>query len=132
MRLAVSVLLALLFLPAGPAHAASGIHPLAPASGDTVVRGESPTFRMRVNGGGSVYVHVCRSARRRDGAICSDAAAGRARRGKGGVATFKPKFYDLPEYFANRAGTYHWQAVRIACHGSDCRQEGPVVRFKVV
>jgi hypothetical protein len=28
-------------------------------------------------------------------------------------------------------GTYHWQAYRIHCAGRDCRQEGPVVRFRV-
>jgi hypothetical protein len=119
-----------LALLAAPVQAASGIHPISPRE-EAVPRGEAPTFRMRVNGKGAVYVRVCRSARRTNRAICDDEALGRAQRRAGGIATFRPKLYDFPEYFANRAGRYYWQAVRIACQGSDCRQEGPVVRFTV-
>jgi hypothetical protein len=119
MRLALITLLA----------AASGIHPLGPTG--TVPKGQVPAFRMKVNGGGAVFVHVCRSPRRVNGAICSSESVGRAVRGRGGIATYKPKAYDFPSYFANRPGTYYWQGERIACAGGDCRQEGPVVRFRV-
>jgi hypothetical protein len=30
-----------------------------------------------------------------------------------------------------RPGTYYWQAFRIYCAGSDCSQEGPIVKFHV-
>jgi hypothetical protein len=121
MKLAVAAALAF--------AASSGIHPLAPTG--SVARGTPPTFRMKVNGKGKVFVRVCRSAKRTHGAICDDEATGRAVRGKGGVYAFKPREYRFPGYFANRAGTYYWQAVRIACVKDDCRQEGPVTRFTV-
>ena len=109
--------------------AASGIHPIAPKG--AVDKGEVPTFRMKVNGKGAVFVRVCRSAKRVNGAICDAESTGRATRGKGGVYTYKPRAYKFSSYFANRPGTYYWQAVRIACDGGDCRQEGPVTRFTV-
>jgi hypothetical protein len=116
-------------LLAAPASAASGIHPLAPKG--AVERGAAPTFRMKVNGRGAVFVHVCRSAKRTHGAICDRETTGQAKRGKGGIYTFKPRVFKFPGYFLNRPGTYYWQAVRIACSGGDCRQEGPVTRFAV-
>ena len=128
MRLAVLALVALLVL-AGSATAASGIHPLAPKS--AVPSGETPTFRMKVNGKGAVYVRICRSKAKRGGVICAAEGIGRARRGSGGIYTYKPKFYDFPQFFANRPGRYYWQGTRISCQGTDCRQEGPVVRFTV-
>jgi len=109
--------------------AASGIHPIAP-KGD-VDRGHVPAFRMKVNGKGAVFVRVCRSARRVHGAICDNETTGRATRATGGLYTYKPRAYKFSSYFANRPGTYYWQAVRIACSGNDCRQEGPVTRFTV-
>jgi hypothetical protein len=130
MRLAVLALLALLVTP-GSAPAASGIHPMSPKAGATVPSGETPRFRMRVNGKGAVYVRICRSKRKRNGAICAAEGIGRAIRGSKRVYSYKPKFYDFPRFFANRPGTYYWQASRIACRGTDCRQEGPVVRFTV-
>jgi hypothetical protein len=128
MRLVLASALATLVL-AAPASAASGITPLAPKG--AVARGHAPTFRMRVHGHGAVFVRVCRSARRVGGAICDRESAGRAVRGRGGVYAFRPKLYDFPSYFANRPGVYYWQASRIACVHGDCRQEGPVVRFRV-
>jgi hypothetical protein len=128
MRIVLATVLTALVL-AAPAPAASGIHPLGP-KGD-VAKGEVPTFRMRVFGKGAVYVHVCRSAKRTNGAICDRETTGRATRGRGGVYTFRPRRFDFPAYFANRSGVYFWQAVRIACQGGDCRQEGPVVGFRV-
>ncbi|HEX6022588.1 MAG TPA: hypothetical protein VFZ00_11375 [Solirubrobacter sp.] len=130
MRLAVLVALALLAF-AGTASGASGIHPIAPKSGATVPRGETPTFRMRVNGKGAVYVRICRSDRKRAGVICAAEGIGRAIRGDRRIYSYKPKFYDFPQFFANRPGTYYWQATRIACRRTDCRQEGPVVHFRV-
>jgi hypothetical protein len=130
MRLAVLTAFALLVF-AGPSTAASGIHPIGPRAGQAVPRGETPTFRMRVNGKGAVFVRICRSNRKRQGAICADEGAGRAIRGRNRVYSYKPKFYDFPQFFANRPGTYYWQANRISCQGTDCRQEGPVVRFRI-
>ncbi len=109
--------------------AASGIHPIAPKG--AVEHGQVPTFRMKVNGKGAVFVRVCRSPRRVNGAICDTEATGRATRGNGGVYTYKPRAYKFSSYFANRPGSYYWQAVRIACSGGDCRQEGPVTRFTI-
>ena len=128
MRLAVLALVALLVL-AGSAAAASGIHPIAPKS--SVPSGETPTFRMKVNGKGAVYVRICRSKAKLGGVICEAEGIGRARRGSGGIYTYKPKFYDFPQFFANRPGTYYWPGTRVSCQGTDCRQEGPVVRFTV-
>ena len=58
-------------------------------------------------------------------------SGGRATRGGDRIYTYKPKFYDFPQFFANRPGRYYWQGTRISCQGTDCRQEGPVVRFTV-
>ena len=67
-------------------------------------------------------------------ATCSATASiGQAHR-SGGLFVFKPKFFDFPTFWLNTPGTYYWQAHRIACDDggtSDCRQEGPVVRFRV-
>ena len=120
---------------AGPASATTknGITPLAPKAGTSVPAGKSPTFKMRVRGPGQVWVHVCKSkARDSDGVICTDESIGRARK-RSGVFQYKPKFFDFPEFWLNSPGTYYWQAHRIACNAdiSDCRQEGPTVRFKV-
>jgi hypothetical protein len=113
------------------ALAASGITPLAPKDGSSVPSGASPTFRMRVHGSGAVWVRVCGSAHRTNGVICATDALGRATRGKGGVATFRPRFHDFPSFWLNNPGTYYWQAYRIACEGARCRQAGPVVAFTV-
>lgn len=80
-----------------------------------------------------MWVHVCKSKRKdKDGLICSDEAIGRATK-KSGVYRFKAKFFDFPEFWLNSPGSYYWQAHRIACEGttSDCRQEGPIVKFRV-
>ena len=122
-------------LVAAPAHAATknGITPVAPKAGATVAVGKRPTFKMRVKGAGQVWVHVCKSKRKDSaGVICTDESIGRARK-KGGTFQYKPKFFDFPEFWLNSPGTYYWQAHRINCEGNlnDCRQEGPIVRFKV-
>jgi hypothetical protein len=113
------------------AIAASGVTPLSPRAGETVPAGKSPTFRARIHGSGPVWVRVCGTRKTTNGLICATDAIGRATRGKGGVATFKPKFHNFPSFWLNRPGTYYWQAYRIACVGSRCRQPGPVVAFKV-
>jgi hypothetical protein len=125
---------ALLVVAAAPAFGATkhGITPITPAQGDEVPKSEAPTFRLRAHGSGQVWVRVCASARKdHDGVICDRLALGRAARHRGGVYTYTPRFRDFPGFWLNRPGTYHWQAYRLACVGSDCRAEGPIVRFRV-
>ena len=132
-RIALAPLAVLLLAAPAPAATKHGITPLAPKAGAAVPAGESPTFRMRVKGRGSVWVHVCESRRQRaDGTICSKASIGQARR-SGGEFRFTPPFFDFAGFWLNQPGTYFWQAHRIDCSGGakDCRQEGPVVRFRV-
>ena len=121
----------LLLATAAPAVAAGGITVVSPKSGATVAAGKSPTFKMRVKGAGQVWVHVCKSKQKNaDGVICSEESIGRAKK-KGGTYQYKPKFFDFPEFWLNSPGTYYWQAHRIDCDSRDCRQEGPIVKFKV-
>lgn len=119
----------------GTAHAASGITPLSPKAGATVPAGERPTFKMRVKGSGQVWVHVCRSKRKDSkGVICNEESIGRAKRGQGGVVSYKPRFFDYRGFWLNSPGTYYWQAYRIACRGSntrDCQQESKITEFEV-
>jgi hypothetical protein len=122
------------FAAAGVAQAASGITPLSPKANATVPVGKSPTFKMRVNGSGQVWVHVCKSKKKdSEGVICSEESIGRAKK-KGGSFSYKPKFFDFDEFWLNSPGTYYWQAFRIACESgdlSDCKQESKIVKFKV-
>lgn len=131
---AALVVLALGVAPGtAPAATKHGITPLAPAAGSTVTKGRALTFRMRVRGSGKVFVHVCRSTKKaKDGTICSRSTIGQGKR-HDGVVTFRQRLYDYPAYWLNTPGTYYWQAYRIDCpaDGSDCRQEGPVTRFRV-
>ena len=120
--------------PAAGAATKNGITPVAPKAGKSVPAGKSPKFKMRVRGSGQVWVHVCASAKKdADGVICSTASIGQAKK-SGSLFVYTPKFFDFPEFWLNTPGTYHWQAHRIACEGgdtSDCKQEGPIVKFKV-
>ena len=130
---AATLLLTLALAVPAAAATKNGITPLAPKAGSSVPAGKSPTFRMRANGPGQVWVHVCKSKRKNaDGVICTEESIGRATK-KGGVFRYKPRFFDFPEFWLNSPGTYYWQAHRIDCAGdiSDCRQEGPIVRFRV-
>jgi hypothetical protein len=134
-RLTLTLIVAgLLLLPSSAAAATkNGVTPLAPKAGKSVPSGKRPTFKVRATGGGQVWVHVCKSRKRdKTGLICSKEAIGRAKK-KGGSYKFKAKFFDFPEFWLNSPGTYYWQAHRIACEGnlSDCRQEGPIVKFRV-
>ena len=120
----------------GPAAAATknGITPLAPKAGTSVPAGKAATFRMKVSDpGAGVFVHVCKSNKKdKDGMICRKATILQAKKRKGAFQA-KQTFYDFPAFWLNNPGTYYWQAYRIECTGSssDCKQEGPVVRFKV-
>ena len=121
---------------AGPAAAATknGITPLAPKVGTSVPSGKAASFRMRVSDpGAGVFMHVCKSKKRdRQGMICKKATILQAKKRKG-VFVAKQTFFDFPAFWLNNPGTYYWQAYRIECRSgsSDCKQEGPVVRFKV-
>ena len=120
----------------GPAAAATknGITPLAPKAGTSVPAGKAATFRMRViDPGAGVFMHVCKSNKKdKEGMICKKATILQAKK-KNGVFQAKQTFYDFPAFWLNNPGTYYWQAYRIECHSgsSDCKQEGPVVRFRV-
>ena len=121
---------------AGPAAAATknGITPLAPKAGTSVPSGKAASFRMRVaDPGAGVFLHVCKSkAKDKEGMICKKATILQAKKRKG-VFVAKQTFFDFPAFWLNNPGTYYWQAYRIECTSgsSDCKQEGPVVRFKV-
>ena len=128
------IVVGLLLLPSSAAAATkNGITPLAPKAGKSVPAGKRPTFKLRAKGPGQVWVHVCKSKKKdSEGVICSEESIGRAKK-KGGTFSYKPKFFDYDEFWLNSPGTYYWQAYRIECRSgsSDCKQEGPVVRFKV-
>jgi hypothetical protein len=121
---------------AGPAAAATknGITPLAPKAGTSVPAGKAASFRMRVSDpGAGVFMHVCKSKKKdKQGMICKKATILQAKKKKG-VFVAKQTFFDFPAFWLNNPGTYYWQAYRIECRSgsSDCKQEGPVVRFKV-
>ena len=122
------------FAAAGVAQAASGITPLSPKANATVAVGKSTTFKMRVKGSGDVYVHVCKSKKKDSkGVICDDESIGEAKK-RGGSFTYKPEFFDFPDFWLNSPGTYYWQAYRIACEGQntrECLQESKITKFKV-
>lgn len=133
-RILALAVVTVLAATASPASAATknGITPLAPKAGSSVPAGKSPVFRMRAKGPGQVWVHVCRSKRKdADGVICSQESIGRAKKKSNGTYQYKPKFFDFPAFWLNSPGRYFWQAHRIDCSTQDCRQEGPVVRFRV-
>jgi hypothetical protein len=117
------------------ASAQSRITPLSPKANATVPRGKAVTFRMRVKASGQVHVNVCKSPRKDSrGRICDRESLGQARRGKGGIATFRQRVHDFPGFWLNSPGTYYWQAFRIACIGTstkDCFQESKIIKFKV-
>jgi hypothetical protein len=133
-RLIPAALLAAVALSAPAAFAAGGITPIFPKKGDTVPVGERPTFKMKYQGPGAIYVHVCKSPKKDAlGLICSKESIGKARKKSSTRAVYRAKFFDYPEFWLNSPGTYYWQAHRISCENGidDCRIEGPVVKFKV-
>jgi len=135
-RLPLLVVLAgLLALPsAASAATKNGVTPVSPKAGKSIPVGKRPVMKMKIRGSGQVYVHVCKSKKKdADGLICFKESIGRAKK-KGSTYQYKPKFFDFPEFWLNSPGTYYWQAHRIACENgdtSDCRQEGPIVKFRV-
>jgi hypothetical protein len=130
--LALTLAGSLALAASAPAATKNGITPLAPKAGTSVPAGKAAVFRMDVDGPGSVFVHVCKSKKKNNkGVICKKATIGQAK-SRNGAFQFKQKFYDFPEFWLNNPGRYFWQAYRIECTGgSDCLQEGPVVRFRV-
>jgi hypothetical protein len=126
--------IALLLAPAA-VGAKNGITPISPKNGDAVPAGKRPTFKLRYSGGGPIFVHVCESGRKNKlGLICDDAWIGKAKKQSRRRASYKAPYFDIPRFWLNNPGTYYWQAHRIKCEDgdlADCRQEGPVVKFKV-
>lgn len=134
--LAVLAALALAAPAAATAATKNGITPLTPKKGATVKTATKPTFKVRSRGKGSVWVAVSRSAKRgKDGVIksTSDTFFQRAKRKRGNLFRVRAKYFDYPEFWLNQPGTYYWQAYRIDCTAgvSDCKREGPVVKFRV-
>ncbi|MEA2496987.1 MAG: hypothetical protein QOJ29_4898 [Thermoleophilaceae bacterium] len=135
-RLAVrTVAVAASLALAVPALAATkhGVTPLSPMANATVKAGKAFTFKARAKGGGTVWLHVCKSKKKaKDGTICSTALIAQMKK-KNGVYQHKTKTYTFSSYWLNTPGTYYWQVHRIKCEGStsDCRQEGPILKFKV-
>jgi hypothetical protein len=137
--IALLAALAVLAIAAQAAFAATknGITPISPKKGSTQPVGKSPTFKAKAVLGDSsetVWLHVCKSPKKNSkGVICHKAVIAQMKK-KGGSFQIKPKFFDFDAFWANNAGTYYWQAHRIACENgntSDCLQEGPVVKFKL-
>jgi hypothetical protein len=111
----------------------NGITPTAPKRGSTVPVGTAPTFKGKVKGEGTVWIHVCKKRRTNgDGVLYRKAMIDRAKK-QDGRFKLKAEFFDFPAFWLNTPGAYYWQAHRIACEGDlgDCRQEGPIVKFKV-
>jgi hypothetical protein len=134
-RFIVPAALAVLLLPAPAALAKNGVKPISPKKGDTVPAGQAVTFKMNITGPhNGVFVHVCKSKRKdKDGMICTDEVIGRAKKKAGSRFEYKQKLFDFPEYWLNQPGTYYWQAYRTHCNAAitDCKAEGPIVKFKV-
>ena len=135
-RLTLLLLTAVLLLAPAAAYAATknGITPTAPKAGSTVPVGSTPVYKGKFKGKGAIFVHICASRKKdKSGRICHKADIGQAKK-KGRRFSYKPTFYDYPEFYLNTPGTYYWQAYRIRCENGnikDCYQEGPVVKFIV-
>ena len=136
-RLAAATVAAALAVAPAYAVAATrnGVTPTAPKAGASVKKGQSVTFRGTVKGSGPIFVHVCKSAKRsqKEGTICFTETIGEAKK-KGRSFSYTQKAFAFKEYWLNTPGTYYWQAHRIVCEKGnvrDCRQEGPVVKFRV-
>ena len=122
-----------LLIAAPAAFAANGITVVSPKSGAKVKTGTAPTFKVKVQGEGTVWVHVCKSKKKdSEGIICHDESIGQAKK-KGSTFNYKPKKFTFPGFWMVTPGTYYWQAHRIDCTGNlkDCKREGPVTKFRV-
>ena len=134
-RLILPAVLVAALVAAAPASAdtKNGITPISPKKDQVVPVGTQPVFKGKVRGKGTVWIHVCKKkSRDGEGIICNKEMIAQARK-KDGRFKVKADFFDFPEFWLNSPGTYFWQAHRIACDAniSDCRQEGPTVKFKV-
>jgi hypothetical protein len=130
--IAVAIVLAI----AVPALASTqhGVTPLSPKSGTGVPAGVPFTFKAKAKGGGTVWLHVCKSKRKhKDGTICRTELI-RQMKKKDGVYRHKAQVFGYDTYWLNSPGTYYWQVYRIKCEGStsDCKQEGPIWKLRVV
>jgi hypothetical protein len=120
-----------------PALAATkhGVTPVSPKADASRTAGVAFTFKAKAKGGGTVWLHVCKSKKRKaDGTICNTALIAQMKKGKDGVYKHKTMTYSFPEHWLNSPGTYYWQVHRIKCEGStsDCRQEGPIRKLRIV
>jgi hypothetical protein len=132
-RAPLLLIIGALLIAAPVAYAANGITVVSPKSGAKVKTGTAPTFKVKVKGEGTVWVHVCKSKKKdAEGIICHDESIGQAKK-KGSTFQYKPKKFTFPGFWMVTPGTYYWQAHRIDCSGGtdDCRLEGPIVKFKV-
>ena len=119
-----------------PAFASTkhGVTPQSPKSGTAVPAGVAFTFKAKAEGGGTVWLHVCKSKKKaKDGTICNTELIAQMKK-KDGVYRHKTKTYSFDTYWLNSPGTYYWQVYRIKCEGStsDCKQEGPIWKLRVV
>lgn len=138
MRTARLAILALVIAAAVPLTVGASIPrpaPISPKNRATLPVGKTPTFKIRSTGHGTVWVHISKSPKKdSNGVIKDDASIGQARK-KGKYYIYKPKFYDYPGFWANRAKRWYWQAFRISCgeepKASDCDVEGPVRSFRL-
>jgi hypothetical protein len=131
--LAVLAALALVVPALAAAATKNGVTPVTPKAGTTIKVATPPTFKIRVRGKGTVWVHVCKSAKKnKEGVICDEESILQAKK-KGSLFRVKAKYFDYPEFWLNSPGTYYWQAYRIDCTGNlkDCKREGPVTKFRV-
>src|SRR3954449_13505462 len=132
-RVSLLVTIGVALLLAAPAFAANGITVVSPKSGAKVKTGTRPTFKIKVSGDGTVFMHVCKSKKKdSEGVICDTELIHQMKK-KGGTASLKAPYFDYPEFWLNSPGTYYWQAYRISCENGtdDCKQEGPITKFKV-
>lgn len=109
--------------------------PVSPRDKTLLPVGKTPTFKVRSNGQGSVWVHISKSARKKaDGVIANDASIGQAKK-SGKYVVYHPQFFNYPAFWANQAKRWYWQPYRIACgeeaKSSDCKVEGPVRSFRL-
>ena len=136
-RLLVLLVLICVAASASVALAATkgGITPKAPKKGATVAVGSQPVFRGRAAGDGQIWVRVSTSRKTTGLGVIrpsKNTLQLRAKRTKARWA-LKAPFYDYPQFWLNRPGTYYWQAHRVPrlCKTADCLIEGPIVMFKV-
>jgi hypothetical protein len=130
----VTLTIALVLAPAA-IGAKNGITPISPKRGDSIPAGKRPTFKLRYSGRGPIFVRICESRKKNKvGLICDDTWVGQAKKKARGRASYRAPYFDIPEFWLNNPGSYYWQAHRIKCKDGDlvdCRQEGPIVKFKV-